>query len=201
MARLTDDVGESARSGCGPVCRGRTQRRAVPGGQPNLTLPATVGDAAIRDRLAAFGFNVVVVDDNLSQESDAFGRKLVVNSSSVDSGQIAAKFRNVTIPVVSWEQANQDDFGMTGDTAADHGNLTNQTQIAILDHPLALAAGFKAGPVTVTTGPADLGWGLPNANATRLATVVGNPNQVVIYAYPPAPKCSTTSCPGAPHLS
>ncbi|MBI4659521.1 MAG: Ig-like domain-containing protein [Verrucomicrobia bacterium] len=180
-ALLTDDVGDSVRARPVLFVVGEPNDVVLLVGNPNVA--AGSGDALVRDRLASFGFNVVIVDDTLSQESDAFGRKLVVNSSSVDSGAIAAKFRNVTIPVVSWEQANQDDFAMTGDTATDRGTVTNQTQIAILDTTHPLAGGFKAGPLTVAASPTEVGWGLPAASATRIATVVGNADQAAIYGY------------------
>jgi hypothetical protein len=179
-AQLTDDVGDTARAA----------RVVITVGNPNdvLFLAATstlgAGDLGIRDRIAALGFNVVAMDDDLSTELDGLGKKLIVVSSTVNSGSIAAKFRNATSPVLTWEQANQDDFGMTGNVDnTDRGTVTAQTQVEIVspDHPMG--AGLPVGVATVTTAPTDFSWGLPNENAVRIATLVGNPNRVVLYGY------------------
>ena len=61
-------------------------------------------------QLAGMGFQVNVADDNGIQETDAFGQKLLVISSTVGSGNIGNRFRNTPVPVVLWEEANQDDF-------------------------------------------------------------------------------------------
>jgi hypothetical protein len=179
-AQLTDDVGDTARA----------SRVVITVGNPNdvlfLAAASTLGggDLAIRDRIAALGFNVVAMDDDLSTELDGLGKKLIVVSSTVNSGSIAAKFRNATSPVLTWEQANQDDFGMTGNVDnTDRGTVTAQTQVEIVspDHPMG--AGLPVGVATVTTAPSDFSWGLPNENAVRIATLVGNPSRVVIYGY------------------
>lgn len=178
-AQLTDDVGDTARSG----------RTIITVGNPNdvLFLAATTtlnaSDSAIRDIIAGLGFNVVVMDDDLSSDVDGIGKKLIVVSSTVNSGSINTKFRNATSPVLSWEQSNQDDFGMTGDVdGTDRGTVPAQTQIEIVDPAHPMAAGFS-GLVTVTTAGNDFSWGLPNSNAVRIAALAGNPNRVAIYGY------------------
>jgi len=180
-AQLTDDVGDTARSGRAIVTVGNPNDVLLLVGTPD---PITAGDAAIRDVIAGLGFNVVVMDDDLSTEFDGLGKELIVVSSSVASGSITTKFRNATAPVLMWEQANQDDFGMTGDVdGTDRGTVPGQTEIEIVDATHPMAAGFGPGVVTVATAGTDFSWGLPNTNAVRIATLVGNPNRVVIYGY------------------
>jgi len=140
-------------------------------------------DSAIRDLIAGLGFNVVVMDDDLSTDVDGIGKKLIVVSSTVNSGSITTKFRTATAPVLTWEQSNQDDFGMTGDVdGTDRGTVPGQAQVEIVDGSHPMAAGFT-GLNTVATAGTDFSWGLPNTNAVRIATLAGIPNRVVIYGY------------------
>jgi hypothetical protein len=178
-AQLTDDVGDTARSG----------RAIITVGNPNdvLFLAGTTtlnaSDSAIRDLIAGLGFNVVVVDDDLSTDVDGIGKKLIVVSSTVASGSITTKFRNATSPVLTWEQSNQDDFGMTGDVdGTDRGTVPGQTQIEIVNPGHPMAAGFT-GLITVATAGTDFSWGSPNTNAVRIATLAGDPNRTTIYGY------------------
>lgn len=181
-ARLTDDVGDSVRSA--PVLVKVGEPREILFLVGTADLSAAPGDAAVRDHLASFGFDVVVVEDINSQPNDAFAKLLIVDSSTVDSGSIADQFREAAVPLLSWEEANQDDFGMTGDVVdVDRGNVGDQTMVQIVnaDHPLA--AGLPAGSVTVTTSPLGFAFGKPGPNATVVATVPGVPEQAVIYGY------------------
>jgi hypothetical protein len=138
-------------------------------------------------RLEAFGFEVIVALDAQSLTEDALFKELIVNSSTVNSGNVGTKFRDVTVPVVNWEQANLDDFLMTGDTAdVDRGTLADQSAIEIVnaDHPLA--GGLAPGAHEVTQTPLTVAWGHPGANeanAIRIATVAGDPARWAIFAY------------------
>jgi hypothetical protein len=121
-----------------------------------------------------------------SVTADADDKKLVVISSSTPSGDVNTKFTGVAAGIVNWENAVEDDLLMTLNGATDRGTTgANQTAVDITAagaaHPLG--AGLPAGPVTITTSPADLSWGLPAASAVRIATVAGDPTRVVIYGY------------------
>jgi hypothetical protein len=91
----------------------------------------------------------------------------------------------VTIPVINWEQALQDDFMMTIDSGDFRGTLGNQTSLNIVlpDHPLA--AGLQAGTHVILTTPQTYSWGVPDENAAVIATLADNPARALIYAYEP----------------
>ncbi len=178
-AQLTDDVGETVRSGRAIIIVGNPNDVLFLAGSTTLN----ASDAAIRDLIAGLGFNVVVVDDDVSTDVDGIGKKLIVVSSTVNSGSIGTKFRNATAPVLTWEQSNQDDFGMTGDIdGTDRGTVPGQTQVEIIKPGHPMAAGFT-GLITVATAGTDFSWGLPNTNAVSIATIEATPNRVVIYGY------------------
>lgn len=149
----------------------------------NATTP-NASDTGIRDRLESFGFTVIMVDDDDVQTGDANGMVLVVNSSTVSSGNVGTKFRDTLLPVINWEQANQDDFRMTGNTdGTDRGGQDGQTELEIVlpDHPMA--AGLAAGLHQVTVNAQNYSWGAPNENAEVIATIAGNSARSCIYAY------------------
>src|SRR5512133_2000745 len=70
-------------------------------------------DVAMKNRLLSFGFNAVLKGDSASSAADANGKVLVLISSSVGSGNISGKFRDVRVPVLNTERAVQDEMLMT----------------------------------------------------------------------------------------
>jgi hypothetical protein len=133
------------------------------------------GDLAVSNRLKALGFTVVVKAAAASVTADATGKALVLISSTVGSADVNTKFRAVAVPVLNWEEAIQDDMGMTGPTTGgDRGATPTVSQIVIANASHPLAAGLS-GTVTVTTSNATLSWGVPSSAAVHLATISGQP--------------------------
>jgi hypothetical protein len=125
-----------------------------------------------------------VVQAPASKTTDADGKQLVLISATVSSGDVGTKFRASAVPVLSWEQAVQDDFLMTGNTdTVDRGTITAQTDINIVNATHPLAGGLTAGTHTVTSSAMDVGFGAPNSNAVVVATVAGDATKAVIYGY------------------
>ena len=182
-AQLTDDVGVTVGTGITSILVGSPNDVLMVVGEPDLTnAPA---DQAVVDRLAALGFNVTVIDDNLSQSLNAFGKKLVVVSSTVSSGSVGTKFRDVDVPVILWEQANQDDFGMTlnEDGVTRGGTDPDQTELNIVGGGNALSAGLADGIHLVADTATAFTWGTPNENAIIGATIAGDPSLAALYGY------------------
>ena len=182
-AKATDEIGVSTTSDSVVVEVGTPPPQAllVVGTVSIPTLNAS--DAGLKSRLESKGWQVTDIQAPVSTTASADGKQLVIVSSTVASGDVGDKFRNVTAPVIMWEQAVQDNFLATLDTATDHGTLAGQTQINIVktDHPLA--AGLSTGVKAVTKEAQDYSWGVPNKNAVVVATIADNPNQAVIYGY------------------
>ncbi len=141
-------------------------------------------DAGIKAHLESLGFLVLVVGDTASATSDASGKVLVVNSATVISGNVGNKFRDVAVPVLNLEQALEDNYLLTFDTGADHGETAGQTDLIITDATHPLAAGLSAGTHTVTTTPLTFTWGTPNiATAKVIATLNDGSGSACLYAY------------------
>ncbi len=160
---------------------------------PNANLSANVlfvvgnaatlskGDATAKERLENLGYTVTVKEATAAATVDSNDKSLVIVSSTSLSADVGTKFRNIGVPVVTWEQALFDDLGMTGSATVDHGTIANQTQLSILDTSHQLAAALS-GVQTVTTAPVTFTWGVPNANAVSIAAVPGE-NKIVIFGY------------------
>jgi hypothetical protein len=112
---------------------------------------------------------VTAVGDAASTTGDATGKQLVVISSTSLAGNVNAKFRTVTAPVVTWEHALWDDLGMT---AAAGTQVSGQTSVAIVTPGHPLAAGLS-GTVVVSTAADTLPQGSPGAAAVVVARLPG----------------------------
>ena len=143
-------------------------------------------DAAVKARLeSVFGFEVVAVGDAASQTSDADRKVVIVNSSTVGSGNVGTKFQKVAVPIVTWEQALEDEYLFTLDSATDHGGTGGQTDVIITDAAHPLAGGLNAGPHTVVNGAATFSWGLPAGSAKIVATLADGTASPCLYAFDP----------------
>ena len=148
----------------------------------NATNP-NLSEVNIATAVTALGYTVEFVTDSLSTTANAAGKSLILIASSVTSSQVNTKFRDVAIPIVNWESALFDDLAMTGLTAGtDLGTTGGQTALVITNPSHPLAAG-QTGQKEVFGVSGTMTWGNPNANAARVASVVGNPNQAAIFAY------------------
>ncbi len=146
-------------------------------------VPLAQGDPAVQTRLQNLGYTVTAKDAVSAVTADATGKTIVVVSSTVASGNVNTKFRTVAVPVLNWESALMDDFGMTGTVSGtDFGTEATQTTLSIVNTSHPMAAGLTGAPTVVTTA-STFTWGVPNANAVKIATVNGNATRAVIFGY------------------
>ncbi len=143
----------------------------------------TASDAAVRDRLqATLGFNVTVKAATDTSSADANGKDLVVVSSTVTAADVGTKFKTSAVGILNLEDGLQDDLGLTSTNSADFGRTAGQTQITMLTSTDPLSAGLS-GNQTVTNAARSFNWGKPNANATRVASFLGDATRSTIYRY------------------
>jgi hypothetical protein len=124
------------------------------------------------------GYTVTTVDDSASRSTDATGKDLVVITSTVLASNVNTKFRNVAVPVITWEHALFDDLAMT---SAGGVKRTGVRDLVITTPAHPLAAGLT-GTVQVATAVGDFASGTPNGNAVVVATVPGT-TTAGIFAY------------------
>jgi hypothetical protein len=140
----------------------------------------SMGDTRIRGLLTGRGLTVRLVDDNAMAVVTG-GVSLVVIAGSCASATVAAKYRDVPVPVMSMELAAFDDMGWTGPTMDDFGEImSGSVSIVMPDHPMA--AGLT-GTIGVVSTPANFGWGRPSPAAQRVATLQGMGDRATIFGY------------------
>ncbi|HEX7861459.1 MAG TPA: Ig-like domain-containing protein [Verrucomicrobiae bacterium] len=177
-----DEIGQSTTSDSVAITVGSPAPHALlvtgVGATPNAS------DSGIIARLQGYGWQVTRMEAPSTTTASADGKQLIIVSSTVTSGDVAAKFQSVAVPVIFWEQAVQDDF-LTTDPAltTNRGTVAGQTQISVVNTNHPIAAGINLGLLTVTTNAQDYTWGMPNSNAVVIATIAADPSQAVVYAY------------------
>jgi len=149
------------------------------------------GDTPLVNRLSTkYGLDVKVVAQS-SLASDitngltlTTGKVLIAVSSAVSGGTVAPWARacitnNITVPVITWEQANGDDWAFTeGGTGPAVGGTTH---IALSNGPVYLHAGFANGEVVVTHTGGSGGMSCSAAPGTILAGYFTNaPNPALV---------------------
>jgi hypothetical protein len=115
--------------------------------------------------------------------ADATGKDLVMISSTITATNVNTKFRAVAVPVVVSEPSLFDDMGMTNTAeGTDNGMYSAQTQINLTNSTHPLGAGLS-GTQTLFTTPAEIGFGVPNANAVSAATLTANTTKTALFGY------------------
>jgi hypothetical protein len=140
-------------------------------------------DAAIVGRLQGLGLEVKVVDDDVAAASDADGMCLVVVSSTGLSTNLTGEFRDVAVPLVTWESALYPDLRMVAanDVLA-FGVMEVQSDIAIVDAAHPMAAGLAL-LVAIYDGVGRVSWGIPQGQAQIVATLPLDPFRATIFGF------------------
>jgi hypothetical protein len=176
--------------GMGPAGQAAFKVRVTPRNRGNRVALLVVGDPvlgapenAIKGRLVAAGYEVVVKTGSGVSTADANNKALIVVTESAGNGQVGTKFNATRVPLIAMNLGLMRDMTLTGDTYQDDKGLAqSQADLEIVTPEHPLAAGFR-GRVTVTTKPTELVWGRPASTAIKVATLAGSPDQVAIYAY------------------
>ncbi len=143
---------------------------------------ANTPDLAISNRLEQGGYTVQMVADTQSISADVNGKGLVLVSSTVTSGNVGTKFRDVAVPVINWEHFLEDDFGFTGNTDAERFTVGSQTNLNIVNAGHPLAAGLS-GIQLVATAPSTFSWGEPVGSPVIIARLTDGSSHPCLYAY------------------
>ena len=146
----------------------------------NTTLNGT--DNAIKTRLQNLGLNVVVKSATAAVSADATGKRVVVISDTVTPTNVNTKFRAVAVPVVTLDAQLFDDMGMCATATTDFGTTATQKSVTITNAAHPMAAGLS-GTVQVTSANTTFGWGKPNANAVKIATLTTDATKATDFGY------------------
>jgi len=143
--------------------------------------PRVATDRAIAAHLETRGYRVTIGSqyDPVTTNYD-----LVILSSNIRSRDLLGAYRDVPVPVLTWESDLLDDMAMTGKKLdRDFGKARAEHFVWLVNAPHVLAAGLSAGINTIYFKDAPMNWGKPGLGAAIIATVPGEPEHAVIFGY------------------
>ncbi len=144
---------------------------------------SAVTDLAIQKHLQSSGYLVQIVDQ-IQQPTDIQKIDLVILSSTVASKSLQKGWRELAIPLLTWENDYLDDLAMTGKRSdIDFGEVEKDRYLWMVNAPHPLSAGLAAGTLNVYQAQAPMSWGKPGLGAIIIATVYGQPEKPAIWAY------------------
>ncbi|MFH0133764.1 hypothetical protein ACGLHS_26405 [Variovorax sp. VaC1] len=145
---------------------------------PNLPV-----DEKIRQHLESRGYAVTLQDQSASP-AVANGSDLVVISSTVAAKDVSGAWRQLPVPLLTWENDLLDDLAMTGKRHdVDFGEAPKERYLWIVNAPHPMAAGLAAGVNNVYVKQAAMSWGKPGLGAITIATLYGQPEKAAIFGY------------------
>lgn len=140
-------------------------------------------DEQVKKHLDSLGYTVTFTDQSASVDK-AKGFDLIIISSTVGSQDFEGKYKDVTTPILSWENDILDDMRFTGKNKdVDFGEVEGEHYIYMVNAPHPLSAGLPAGINSVYRKDQPMGWGKPGLGASIIATIPGQPNKAIIFSY------------------
>jgi hypothetical protein len=164
---------------------------------------AWMEDALIRHMAGAHSLNIEIRQAGAAGFADITGKDIVLISSSVDSSDVGTAFRDVAIPVLTWEPGVLDammminsaaDQGWIGDcvTPADTVDMDTDPVPLSTDSDDHILFGSFSGQGTQVVYEPDgigcrkIGWGRPAGSPIRVNHAnAANPDKVTTFAYKP----------------
>jgi hypothetical protein len=143
-------------------------------------------DDDLIDHLRDRGFDLNIEEDGTVNQADVDEAAAILLSASTDSATVLMSLPDAATldkPILAMDENLEPLLNMVGGAAGDRGTV-NQTEVAMLaGADAALSAGLS-GTVTVFSITAGICFGVPGPGALKVASVVGNADQVALYAYP-----------------
>jgi hypothetical protein len=151
--------------------------------------PSLPVDEKVKAHLESRGFAVTLQDQSATPAvtagaAGAAGADLVVISSTVAAKDVSAAWRQLPVPLLTWENDLLDDLAMTGKRHdSDFGEAAKERYLWLVNAPHPMAAGLPAGVANVYVKQAGMSWGKPGLGATTIATLYGQPEKAAIFGY------------------
>ncbi|NTZ10284.1 hypothetical protein FCJ60_32255 [Burkholderia metallica] len=141
-------------------------------------------DDDVRRYLEAHRFDVEMVDES-APVSRSRGKDLVVISSVVSARNMTGTgYRDVPVPLVTWENDLFDSLRMTGQKkGVDYGEVGKEHYVTVVNAAHPLAGGLPAGKRWVYPRDEPMGWGVPAPGAYVAVTLAGEPRKAVVFGY------------------
>ncbi len=146
-------------------------------------------DQALRTRIENLNYTVVTMSASAAQPSHGAGRALVAISGTVTPSSLAVEFRNLPVPILTWNNGLLGILGMTGTASGtDFGTVSGSSQLRVSNHSCEIISPITGLPQPVTvleSGMTDtFGWGAPGGSAFAGATLPSDLSKAVLFCYP-----------------
>jgi hypothetical protein len=129
----------------------------------------------------------VAVQDEDDPAPRPGGASVILLSGTVREHRIENRYRHLALPIVTWNPSLLSDLSMTGPVKdADFGSDLHGPQLFlfIVNAPHPLAAGLPNGMALLYHDSMfNVSWGRPGLGATIIATLPGQPEKAVDFAY------------------
>lgn len=150
-----------------------------------LNGPHRATDDAIAKHLEQLGFTVTLGDDTKPPKAD--GADMIAISATCQGKWILDSYKNAAVPIVTWKPWLYPWLGMTGkriDVNFGEGHKAEQGPLFLVNNPDPLSAHLPNGMMLpVKHAVPDYSWGKPGLGAATIATLAGEPDKAVIFAY------------------
>jgi hypothetical protein len=151
--------------------------------QVKAAAPTAAADALIRTHLESLGYAVSTADQR-DPVPPVAGVDAIVISSSVSAHVLEGKYRDVAVPIVTWESYILPHMHLTGRREdGDYGTLPKNRYLWMVNAPHPLSAHLPAGLLNVYQRGAPMNWGRPGLGAAIIATLPGDPGKALIFGY------------------
>jgi len=136
-------------------------------------------------RLSDMGFIVEIVGQNDVSDASAEDMSLILISATVSSGTITTNMpglKDLATPVINWEPFIYDLLGFQ-ETDGGEFNITDSTEVEIVNDTHPLAGGLAAGVVQISEIQKGVSYGTPVGDAAVIAVNSAVDTQVVLFGY------------------
>lgn len=131
------------------------------------------------------GYTVTVKDQDALVSTDTNGKDVVIVSSSVYGDTFAARFRDIAVPVVTWEEDIFEDmrFNATPEVTNNWASGSTETHVRMVNSTHPLAAGYT-GDVQVFQGANQMPWSKQMASgAIKIANTTFDSSKTSVFGF------------------
>lgn len=148
-----------------------------------LSSPSAKADQLVKAHLESRGYRVTIHDQGVAPDAVAHADGVIL-SSTVSAKAMQPGWRQLRMPLVTWENDYLDDLAMTGKRHdADFGEAPRERYVWLVNAPHPAAGGLPAGVVNVYQKQAAMSWGKPGLGASTIATLYGQPDKAAVFTY------------------
>jgi hypothetical protein len=136
-------------------------------------------------RLTDMDFIVEIVGQNEASDASTEDMSLILISATVSSGTITTNMpglKDLETPIINWEPFIYDFLGFQEQNGGEF-NITDSTEIEIVNDTHPLAGGLPAGIVLISDIQKGVSFGMPQGDVAVIAVNSAVDTQVVLFGY------------------